>query len=272
MFLPFRILLLWDVRMAFHFEDWRAISGGRIDAWFRAIAEVEALLSLASHAYENPEDIFPEIDDSRLLFHARGLGHPLLPKDRGVRNDVSLDEEVRLLMVSGSNMSGKSTLLRAFGLNLVIALAGGTVRATELRVSPLQIGATIRVQDSLQDGRSRFFAEVSRVRGVLEAAEKGRFPLLFLLDELFSGTNSSDRERGAEGVLKKLLELRTLGLVTTHDLALTRIGERFGERARNVHFADEVIDGQLHFDYRMKPGVVPHGNGVALMRMVGLEV
>lgn len=272
MFLPFRILLLWDVRIAFRLEDWRADSGSRIEVWFRAMADLEALLSLATYHYENPADPFPEIVEGPALLEAESLTHPLLRADRAVRNDVQLNPGRRLLMVSGSNMSGKSTLLRSVGLNVVLALAGAPVRATRMKLTPMNIGATIRVQDSLQDGKSRFFAEVSRVRAILKRAEEAGLPLLFLLDELFAGTNSSDRERGAEGVLKKLMELNSLGMVTTHDLALTQIGERFGTNAANVHFADDVVDGQLHFDYRMKAGVVPHGNGVALMRMVGLDV
>lgn len=272
MFIPFRILLLWDVRIAFHLEDWRRDSGSRIEVWFRAMADLEALLSLAAYHYENPADPFPEIADGPAALEAASVTHPLLRPDRAVRNDVRLDPELRLLMVSGSNMSGKSTLLRSLGLNVVLALAGAPVRAERMKLTPMNVGATIRVQDSLQDGKSRFFAEVSRVRAILKRAEEGGLPLLFLLDELFAGTNSSDRERGAEGVLKKLMELNSLGLVTTHDLALTQIGERFGKSAANVHFADDVVNGELHFDYRMKSGVVPHGNGVALMRMVGLDV
>jgi len=177
----------------------------------------------------------------------------------------------RLLVVSGSKMSGKSTLLRAVGVNAVLALAGGVVRATSLTLTPVALGATMRVQDSLQAGRSRFFAEVSKVRRLLDVATRHDPPLLFLLDELFSGTNSADRVAGAEGVLRALLAAGAVGLVTTHDLALTAVTARL-PGAENVHFRDSLAGGELHFDYTMRPGVVAHGNGLALMRAVGLNV
>jgi DNA mismatch repair ATPase MutS len=188
-----------------------------------------------------------------------------------VRNDVSLGGALRLLAISGSNMSGKSTFLRAVGTNAVLALAGAPVRARRLRASPLLVGATLRVQDSLQEGRSRFYAEVLRVRQLLDLS-RGSPPLLFLLDELFQGTNSHDRRVGAEAVVRRLVEAGALGLVTTHDLALTAVAERLAPRAANVHFEDRFENGEMTFDYRMKPGVVQNTNGLALMRAVGIEL
>jgi DNA mismatch repair ATPase MutS len=190
-----------------------------------------------------------------------------------VRNDVSLGgDAARVLIVSGSNMSGKSTLLRAVGANAVLALAGGVVRATTFTLTPVSLGATMRVQDSLQAGRSRFFAEVTKVRTLLDiAAREGGPPLLFLLDELFAGTNSADRVAGAEGVTRALLGLGAIGFVTTHDLSLTAVTDTI-PGAVNVHFSDGFAGGELQFDYTMRPGVVPHGNGLALMRAVGLGV
>jgi DNA mismatch repair ATPase MutS len=194
-----------------------------------------------------------------------------LPAGRCVRNDVALGGERRLLLVSGSNMSGKSTLLRTVGVNAVLALAGGPVRAERLTVSPLVLGATLRVQDSLMEGKSRFFAEITRVRQLM-GLTRGAVPLLFLLDEVFHGTNSHDRQLGAAAVVRHLLDAGAVGLVTTHDLALTRLADELAPQAANVHFADHFEDGQMVFDYRMRPGVVPHSNALALMRAVGLEV
>jgi DNA mismatch repair ATPase MutS len=182
-----------------------------------------------------------------------------------------LDEEHRLLVISGSNMSGKSTLLRTVGINAVLAQAGAPVRAASLRLSPLQIGATLRIQDSLQEGRSRFYAEITRVRALADVAS-GPIPLLFLLDELFHGTNSHDRLVGASGVLRSLLHRGAIGLVTTHDLALTSIVRALAPRAINVHFEDRFEGGEIHFDYRIKPGPVTRSNAIALMRAVGLDV
>jgi DNA mismatch repair ATPase MutS len=176
-----------------------------------------------------------------------------------------------VLVVSGSNMSGKSTLLRTVGVNAVLALAGAPVRAVRLLLSPLAVGATLRIQDSLQAGKSRFFAEITRVRQLVDLAG-GPLPLLFLLDEVFHGTNSHDRRQGAESVVRGLLRRGAVGLLTTHDLALADIPDRLGPSVANVHFEDKFENGQMTFDYRMRPGVVQHSNALELMRAVGLEV
>jgi hypothetical protein len=252
-------------------EIWRGRRGRELTNWLSALCEAEALCSLATHAHENPDAFFPEIVGNEACFQAEGLGHPLLPRDRCVANDVALTGDLRLLVVSGSNMSGKSTLLRTVGVNAALALAGAPVRAGRLRLCPLALGATLRVQDSLQAGRSRFFAEALRVRRLLELAE-GPLPLLFLLDELFQGTNSHDRRVGAEAILRRLLDHGAIGLVTTHDLALSEIADRLAPRAANVHFEDRFADGSITFDYCLRPGVVPTSNGLALLRSVGIEV
>ena len=176
-----------------------------------------------------------------------------------------------MLLVSGSNMSGKSTLLRTVGINTVLALAGAPVRAAALRITPLAIGATLRIQDSLQEGRSRFYAEITRIREIANTA-RGPVPLLFLLDELFHGTNSHDRVIGANGLLQSLLDEGAIGLMTTHDLALAQIADRLAPRAANVHFQDSIEERTITFDYRMRPGPVTRSNALALMRAVGLEV
>ncbi len=235
------------------------------------VGEFEALCALASYSYENPEDPFPEIVTDALCYEGVGLAHPLLPRQRRVRNDVKLGGNLRLLVVSGSNMSGKSTYLRTLGINAVLALAGAPVPAHRLRLSPLVLGATLRIQDSLQEGRSRFYAEISRLRQVVDLS-RGPLPLLFLLDELFAGTNSHDRRAGAEALVRGLVEAGAIGLITTHDLSLTDIAERLGDRAANVHFADRFENGEMIFDYRLQPGVVRNSNALALMRAVGLKV
>jgi hypothetical protein len=273
-FLLISIVLLWGTHVAWAIEAWRARHGRHIRGWLEAVAEFEALSSLSAFKYEHPEDPFPVIvtdEPAPAVFEGADLGHPLIPAARCVRNDVRLDDNQRLLVVSGSNMSGKSTLLRTVGINAVLAQAGATVRAGSLRLSPLQVGATLRIQDSLQEGRSRFYAEITRVRALADVAG-GPVPLLFLLDELFHGTNSHDRLIGASGVLRSLLNRGAIGLVTTHDLALTSIVRALAPRAVNVHFEDWFEGEDIRFDYRMKPGPVTRSNAIALMRAVGLDV
>lgn len=271
LFAPVALLLMWTTHHAVAVESWRLRWGPRVRNWLSALGEFEALVSLAAYAFENPNDPFPEIVPSGALFDGRGLAHPLLPPANAVPNDVALGVGPRLLVVSGSNMSGKSTLLRTVGVNAVLALAGAPVRARTLRLSPLAVGATLRIQDSLREGRSRFFAEIVRVRRLVELAA-GDPPLLFLLDELFQGTNSHDRRLGAEAVVRGLVQTGAIGLITTHDLALTNIADRLGPLAANVHFEDHFEDGAMTFDYRVRPGVVRKSNALALMRAVGLDV
>jgi hypothetical protein len=272
MFGPIAAILLLGTQLAFAVERWRARCGSAVPRWIAAVAEYEALSALATYRAEHPDDPFPEIVESGPLYEAERLRHPLLSPETAVANDVHLGgDHPRLLVVSGSNMSGKSTLLRTVGVNAVLALAGAPVRATRLRLSPLEIGATIRLNDSLQEGRSRFFAEITRIAAIVQLA-KSREGVLFLCDEILSGTNSHDRLQGATGILKGLLALRTMGLVTTHDLALTAIADQMAGQAANVHFEDRFEHDVLTFDYVLRPGVVRTGNAIPLMRSVGLDV
>lgn len=268
----FAPLLAIRPQVAMLLDRWRQRCSKGFAEQISAVGEIEALCALAAYSFECPEDPFPEVMDTLAAFEAEGLGHPLFPRARCVRNDLSLGSGgIQVLIISGSNMAGKSTLLRAVGVNLALALAGGPVRALKLRLTPLVTGATLRIQDSLLAGRSRFYAEILRVRRLLDMAE-GSPPLLFLLDELFQGTNSADRRLGAEAVLQQLADAGAIGMVTTHDLALTEIAGQLGSRAANVHFEDQFQEGEVTFDYQMKPGVLRHTNGLVLMRAVGIRV
>ena len=271
MFLVLSLPFLVGTHLAWAIESWRLRYGRDIHEWLAAAGAFEAFASLSAYRYEHPDDPFPVIVDGPARFEGESLGHPLLAAERMVRNDVRLDATTRLLVVSGSNMSGKSTLLRTAGINAVLAQAGAPVRARALTLSPLALGATLRIQDSLQEGRSRFYAEITRIRQLADAAAGPR-PLLFLLDELFHGTNSHDRLVGAAGVLRSLLDRGAIGLITTHDLALTAIADELAPRAVNIHFEDWFDAGEMRFDYRVKPGRVTRSNALALMRAVGLEV
>jgi len=265
------LILLWSTQLAFAIEAWRAECGPLLARWITAVGEFEALSALAGYAYEHPADPFPAIEVAGPVFDGVGIGHPLLPAAGNVRNDLRLDAEHRLLMISGSNMSGKSTFLRSVGINTVLALAGAPVRARRLTVSPLNLGASIRVQDSLQQGISHFYAEILRLRQVVDLSH-GELPLLFLLDEILHGTNSHDRRIGAEAVIRTLVRSGALGLVTTHDLALARIVDDPVLHAANGHFQDTIAEGRIAFDYHLQPGVVTKSNAIELMRSVGLDV
>ncbi|MBV9761715.1 MAG: mismatch repair protein [Acidobacteriaceae bacterium] len=266
--------LLWREQAAMAIEAWRRKNGRHVAGWVRAIAEFEALSAFASLKYERPEWTFPTLVDGPARFEAQSLLHPLMARDKCVPNDVSIGGEARLLIVSGSNMSGKSTLLRSVGLNTILAWAGGPVAARAVTVSTLHTGASVRVVDSLQDNRSRFFAEITRIREIVELARREQ--VLFLLDELLSGTNSRDRRIGASAIARELISAGAIGLITTHDLALAEIEQdlqqELGRAAANVHFEDRIQDGRIEFDYRLKAGVVTHSNALELMRTIGLTV
>ncbi len=271
-FKPFAALLFWELQCAFAVEAWRRRHGAAVSGWLQHVGEFEALSALGTYTYEHPADPFPELADTDHppVYEAEALAHPLIPAADAVTNDISLGEKPQVLIVSGSNMSGKTTLLRSVGVSAVMALMGAPVRARRLRLSPAAIGATLRIEDSLQAGRSRFYAEVLRLGQIVETARAG--PTLFLLDELFHGTNSHDRTEGARGLLHSLLSIGAVGLVTTHDLALAEIANSLAPAARNVHFDDSLVEGEMRFDYRLKPGPVTRSNALAIMRAVGLDI
>ncbi|MDO8677959.1 MAG: mismatch repair protein [Acidobacteriota bacterium] len=292
---------LFTVQVAYAAQSWRSRHGRAVRDWVDAVGEMEALLSLSGYSYEHPADPFPELlepGDEGASFDGADLAHPLLPRATAVSNSVGLgpssprapfdsadsasgvsfaqgrlkpSRPTRILIVSGSNMSGKSTLMRTVGLNAVLALAGAPVRASRLRLTPLAVGTCLRHTDSLHEGRSGFYTEVLRIRLICDLLDGPR-PVLFLFDELLSGTNSKDRRIAAEGLVRMMLARRAIGMVTTHDLALTEIAAIFPGQVRNVHLQDHVEDGQMRFDYKLRDGIITHSNALELMRMIGLDV
>jgi hypothetical protein len=268
------IPFLYTAQVAYVAEAWRRRCGAHMRAWINIVAEMEALLSLAAYSFEHPADPFPEFveaGDRDALFDGEQLGHPLIASSQCVRNSVRLDRSTRVLLISGSNMSGKSTLLRTVGINAVLAMAGAPIRGNSLRLTRLRIGTRIRSTDSLQEARSSFYTEILRIREVFKTMDE-QAPLLFLFDELLEGTNSKDRRIGAEGLVRALLDRGAIGLVSTHDLALTAITVALANMVRNVHFQDYVEDGKMQFDYKLRDGVVEKSNALELMRLIGLKV
>jgi MutS domain V len=264
-------VVFYTLQTTFAIEAWHERFGPSVRGWIAAIGELEALSSLAAYAYERPGDVFPEFSAEAPRFEAEDFTHPLIPRNRAIRNDIRLGHDLRLMIISGPNMAGKSTFLRAVGLNAVLAQCGAPVRARRLRLSALSVAASVCVLDSLQGGISRFYAEILRIKLAMDLAG-GPTTVLFLLDELLGGTNSHDRRIGSESVVKNLLERGAIGMITTHDLALAEIADSLGPCAANFHFEDRVEDGQLRFDYRLSPGVVRTSNALQLMRSIGIEI
>ena len=269
---PIQALTLWDFHWLFALERWRRAAPG-VRAWFEAASEVDALACLAAVHRDNPEWCFPEIGGER-RYAAVALGHPLLAAGRRVANDVELGPPGTVLLVTGSNMSGKSTLLRAIGVNAVLAEAGAPVCASSLRMPPCDVQTSIRIQDSLERGVSYFMAALARLKRVVDAAERepeGRV-LFYLLDEILQGTNSAERGIAVQAVARHLLDAGAIGAMTTHDLNLAG-EEPLKSAARLVHFT-EVVDqlGTMRFDYRLRDGLATSRNALRLMQMIGISV
>ena len=269
--IPAAVILHWDVHVLAALERWKARSGRRVRGWLDAVGEAEALASLAALAADHPDWTMPVLDSGATTLRARALGHPLLAPDTCVRNDVEIGPAGSFLLVTGSNMSGKSTLLRATGLNAVLAQAGGPVCAAELRLPPLRVLTSIRIEDSLADGVSYFMAGLQRLKLVVDAARAS--PTLYLLDEVLQGTNSAERRIAARSVLRKLLATGGIGAVTTHDLSLA-VADDLTARAVAVHFTESVAEdaGELAFDYRLRGGIATSTNALRLLALAGLGV
>lgn len=267
-YLPSLILLV-GTQLCMAIEKWRFDHRAELNAWLDAWAEFEALNALANYAYENPENTLPEVLDAGCTFEATALGHPLLG-DSCVTNDIRLDQGVRFYIVSGSNMSGKSTLLRAIGLNAVLALAGAPVRAQQVRLSRLSVCASISLTDSLLNGKSKFMAEVDRLRQMIETGRDGT-RVLFLIDEIFAGTNSRDRRVATEAVVRTLLSQGAVGALSTHDLALTEIAAS-DLCGMNVHTGSRDGTDPMDFDFQLKPGITNESSALAIARMAGVPV
>ncbi len=268
---PANVFLLWDLHVLRGLERWNQSVGAHMADVFEAVGELEALASLATLASQDPAASYPTIAEDGAPFDAEGIAHPLLPPDSRVANDVALRGEGTALIVTGSNMAGKSTLLRAIGLNVALALAGGPVIAKRLSVPRVRLRASMRANDDLQRGASYFHAELEKLRGVVADAEDSP-PVFFLLDELLRGTNAHARHIGARSVLTHLLERHATGVVATHDIALSALEDERPESVQNAHFTDVMKDGEMTFDYQLKPGVVQTSNALRLLKMAGIEV
>jgi hypothetical protein len=274
---PIQALTLWDFHVFFALDAWRRRVGSSVRGWMNAVGELDALSALAQVRADNPAWALPEVVDARTdevkQIRASNLGHPLIPDDRRVGNDVEVGPPGTVLLITGSNMSGKSTLLRAIGLNAVLAQAGGPVCAAALRVPEVDIETSIRVQDSLEHGLSYFMAALARLKGVLDRARhrgRGRI-VLYLLDEILQGTNTGERAIAVRGVARHLLEAGAIGVMTTHDLGLAA-EEPLNTAGRLAHFTELVDEhGAMTFDYRLRPGLATSRNALRLMRLIGIE-
>ena len=271
------VLIPWDFYFAYRFNQYKSQVAANLPVWLDVWFELEALNSLANFAYLNPNYVLPEVlsDDDlghHKPFQATALGHPLIPEDKKVTNDFAIDKLGEIDLITGSNMSGKSTFLRTLGVNLCLAFAGGPVNAGSLRTSLFRLYTCIKISDSVTDIYSYFYAEVRRLKALLAAVEEHNpLPLFFLIDEIFKGTNNRERRLGSEAYISALAGKNSLGIITTHDLDLVKLADKLPE-LKNYHFKEEVIDGRMVFDYLLRPGPSPTTNALKIMQMEGLPV
>jgi len=261
----------WDFFFTYRLELVKKEIAHLLPRWLKAWHELEALNSLANFAYLNRHYTFPELIPEKARFDARNLGHPLLRPDSKVCNDFELNEEQKIVILTGSNMAGKSTFLRTIGVNLVLAYAGAPVSADRLETSSFRLFTCIKVSDSVQDGLSYFYAEVKRLQALLAATKREGLPVVFLIDEIFRGTNSRERLTGSRSYIRALSQTTSIGLIATHDLDLIKLADEIGG-VTNRHFREEVHDGRMVFDYRLRPGPCPTTNALTIMRLEGLPV
>jgi DNA mismatch repair ATPase MutS len=264
------LVLPWDFFFAYLAAIYRQEVSQSLPAWLQSITSLEALISLANFSHLNPDYTFPEIDPSvQPVFQVEGLGHPLIPEQQKVRNDFQVNALGQVALITGSNMAGKSTFIKTIGVNLCLAYAGGPVDAASLHAQPFRLHTCIRISDSLTDGFSYFYAEVKCLRKLMDELAGETTPLLYLIDEIFRGTNNRERLIGSRAFLRTIAGMSGIGFVATHDLELTSLAEE-NQQISNYHFRDAVETGRLVFDYKIRPGPSPTTNALKIMVMEGL--
>jgi DNA mismatch repair ATPase MutS len=263
------ILFLWDYHCMFRLERWRNLYGTKLKIWLDTIAEFEVLCSLSNIAYDNEEWVYPEIRDNEGMLSAKELGHPLLGENK-VCNNINMTKPVSVLLITGSNMSGKSTFLRTIGINLVLAYCGAPVCAKNFKCSIMDIYTCMRIRDDLEQSISSFYAEILRIKTIVEATKANK-KVFFLLDEIFKGTNSVDRHIGAKVLIKQIGDAGASGLVSTHDLELGELEKEY-TKVKNYHFQEYYEDNELRFDYKLRQGVSTTRNALYIIKMAGIEL
>jgi len=268
---PLNLLLLWNLQQALDLEKWKKQYAADVESWFRTLGVFEALNSFAVIHFNNPNWVFPTLEEKHFFMEAAELGHPLINETKRVNNFINMEERGELMLVTGSNMAGKSTYLRSVGINVVLAMAGSPVCAALFRLSPVQLISSMRIADNLEESTSTFYAELKKLKSVIERVNNGE-KVFILLDEILRGTNSLDRHTGSEALIKQLIRHKAAGIIATHDLALADLKNEFPANILNYHFDVQVNNEELYFDYKLKPGVCTSLNASILMKKIGIEL
>ncbi|HEX3006747.1 MAG TPA: hypothetical protein VHO90_03930 [Bacteroidales bacterium] len=269
--LPLNIFFFWDIHFCFALERWKKRNAGSISTWFASMAEVEVLSGIANMSFNNPGWTMPKVIEDYFRLEARNMGHPLIPHGRRVNNDFTIDGSGKIVLVTGSNMSGKSTFQRTCGVNMILAFAGAPVCADHFEVSRVNILTSMRISDSLEDNTSSFYAELKRLAMIIHESEVNRNVFL-LLDEILRGTNSNDRHIGSEALIRQLIQQDTTAIVATHDLSLSELENELPARIDNYNFDVKIMGEELFFDYKLNHGICKSLNASILMKKMGIKV
>lgn len=269
--LPLNLLLLWNLQQILDLEEWKKNLQHDFEAWFDAMAHFEALYSLGILYFNQPRWVFPEVRPEYFSIEGKEIGHPLIPEKKRVSNYIDLPSRGRLMLVTGSNMAGKSTYLRSIGVNTVLALAGAPVCAREFRVSHVQLISSMRIADNLEESTSTFYAELKKLKSIIEKVNAGE-AVFILLDEILRGTNSLDRHTGSKALIRQLIRHESAAIIATHDLELAKLEEEHPGHISNYHFDVQVSNDELYFDYRLRPGVCNSLNASILMKKIGIDL
>nr|WP_294904286.1 MutS family DNA mismatch repair protein [uncultured Lacibacter sp.] len=270
-FVPLNIFLLWDLQQVLQLEIWKQKNNQKINHWFHALAELEVLSSLATLSFNHPHWSFPEVNNSQPMFIAVQLGHPLIEPGKNVLNDFSTTGKEQINLITGSNMAGKSTFLRSVGVNMVLGCMGAPVCAKQLIISPLKVMSSMRIKDNLEESTSTFYAELKKLKQIIDAVNNNE-PVFLLLDEILRGTNSADRHTGSKALIRQLLHHKATGILATHDLELAKLATEYPAGIHNYHFDVQVNADELYFDYKLKEGVCQSMNASILMKKIGIEL
>jgi len=270
-FIPLNTFLFWDLQQIFTLEKWKADNKQNISDWFSALAEMESLSSLANLNFNHPENSFPVLSEKEGVFNAEDLGHPIIPVEKLVRNSFSTEGINQMNLITGSNMAGKSTFLRSVGVNIVLAMMGSSVFAKSLTLSPMKVLSSMRVSDNLEESTSTFYAELKKLKEVIDSVYNNE-KVFLLLDEILRGTNSADRHTGSKALIKQLIHHNAAGLIATHDLELAKLADEFPGRIHNYNFDVQVANDELYFDYQLKRGICRSMNASLLMKKIGIEL
>ncbi|MDZ4809884.1 MAG: hypothetical protein SGI96_16705 [Bacteroidota bacterium] len=270
-FIPLNTFLFWDLQQVFALEKWKDNNKQNISHWFKGLAEMEAVVSIGNLAFNHPAWTFPVISNEEAVFESETLGHPLIPVEKRINNSFSTKGVNQLNLVTGSNMAGKSTFLRSIGINMVLAMAGAPVCASQLTLSPMKVMSSMRISDNLEESTSTFYAELKKLKEIIEAVNQNE-KVFLLLDEILRGTNSADRHTGSKALIKQLIHHQAAGVLATHDLELAKLCDEYPGNIQNYHFDVQVANDELFFDYKLKRGICQSMNASILMKKIGIEL